>query len=96
MNELLAFFGISGPAWLVETGTAKWAIIFLTVWKGLGFSILLYLAGLQGISSNFYEAAEIDGSNAINTFFRITLPLLAPTTFYLIVTSIISGMQIYV
>lgn len=96
LNNILAFFGIKGPAWLVEEATAKWSIIFLTVWKGLGSSILLYLAGLQGISKSYYEAAEVDGSGAFHTFIKITVPLLYPTTFYLIVTGIIGGMQCYV
>lgn len=96
LNNLLAIFGIKGPAWLVEEATAKWSIIFLTVWKGLGSSILLYLAGLQGISKSYYEAAEVDGSNAFYTFIKITVPLIYPTTFYLIVTGIIGGMQCYV
>ena len=96
LNSLLGFFGIKGPAWLVEEATAKWSIIFLTVWKGLGSSILLYLAGLQGISKSYYEAAEVDGSGAFNTFIKITVPLLYPTTFYLVVTGVIGGMQCYV
>ena len=96
LNSLLAIFGIKGPAWLVEKATAKWAIIFLTVWKGLGSSVLLYIAGLKGVPTSCYEAAAIDGSNGFNTFMKITVPLVYPTTFYLIVTGIIGGMQCYV
>jgi multiple sugar transport system permease protein len=71
-------------------------IIILAVWKGLGGTIILYIAGMQGISPVYYEAARIDGAGILYTFFTITLPLLMPVTFYMLVTGVIGGAQIYV
>ena len=79
-----------------HAGYTKWVIIILSVWKGLGSSIILYIAGMQGISRSYYEAAQVDGANWWQTFTRITLPLLMPVTFYLIVTGVIGGAQMYV
>jgi multiple sugar transport system permease protein len=84
------------PKWLSDPHYTKWVIIIMSVWKGLGGSIILYIAGMQGISPTFYEAARIDGANPFHIFRRITFPLLMPVTFYMVVTSIIGGAQIYV
>ena len=70
-------------------------IIFMT-WKGLGGSIILYLAGLQNIPRDYYEAADIDGANRWQKFKNITLPLLSPVTFYILITSLIGGFQVFV
>lgn len=97
LNAVLdSLFGIEGPAWLYDPGTVKWAIIIFTVWKGVGGTTVLYLAGLQNINRSYYEAAEIDGANGWKRFTRITFPLLTPISFYIIITTIISGLQIYV
>ncbi len=97
LNQLLkSLFGITGPSWLYEDSTVKWAIIIFTVWKGVGGTTVLYLAGLQNINRSLYEAADIDGASAWTRFTRITFPLLTPISFYIIVTTIISGLQIYV
>jgi len=69
------------------------AIIIRNVWAGLGFSMLLYLAGMKNISESYYEAADIDGAGVLTKFFKITLPMLTPVTFFLIITGIIGGMQ---
>ena len=73
----------------------KIAIIIKNIWGGIGGTMLLYLAGLNAIPDSYYEAAKIDGSSTINTFFKITLPLVNPTSFYLIITGIIGGLQSY-
>ena len=71
-------------------------IIILTVWKGLGGTVVLFVAGLNGVNASYHEAAEIDGANAWQIFWRITMPQLYPTIFYVLVTSVIGGMQIFV
>lgn len=96
LNQLLSVFGIDGPNWLNNASTVKPAITAMMVWKGLGTSMLLYLAGLQSIPSTLKEAAEIDGANAWQSFRYIILPMLKPVTFYLIITGIIGGSQIFI
>ena len=95
LNGLLRTIGIQGPNWL---GNTKWAlpsVMFEAIWAGLGFNILIFLAGLQGISQEYYEAAEIDGANGVQKFFFITIPLLSPTTFFLLVTGVIGAFQVF-
>ena len=96
VNQVLAFFGIEGPNWLQNADTAKPAIVIMAVWKGLGFSMLLYLAALQSVPRHLYEAAAIDGAGALSQFRHITVPMLRPVTFFLVVTSIIGGAQIFI
>ena len=88
--------GKHGPNWLGDPILIKVSIIIFMVWKGLGTSIILYLAGLQGIPKNYYEAADIDGANAWGKFKNITLPLISPITFYILITSLIGGFQVFV
>jgi multiple sugar transport system permease protein len=94
-NSLLRMVGIHGPNWLGNTTWAMRSIIFEAIWAGLGFTILIFLAGLQGISTEYYEAAEIDGANAVQKFYYITMPLLSPTTFFLLVTGVIGAFQVF-
>ncbi|NLD25915.1 MAG: sugar ABC transporter permease [Acholeplasmataceae bacterium] len=96
LNDVLAVFRIKAINWLGEPTYARIGLIGMCVWKGLGVSILFYIAGLQGISESYKEAARIDGANDWQIFWKITLPLLRPTTFFMIVTGIINGMQLYV
>jgi len=96
VNQVLAFFGIDGPNWLQDADTAKPAIVIMAIWKGLGFSMLLYLAALQSVPRHLYEAASIDGANAFQQFRSITVPMLSPVTFFLVITSIIGGAQIFI
>ncbi len=97
INTFLMNLGVTEPPnWLSNPKYTKMVIIIMSVWKGLGGSTILYIAGMQGISSSYYEAARIDGANWFDTFRRITLPLLMPVTFYLVVTSVIGGAQMYV
>ncbi|KQS99891.1 sugar transporter [Cellulomonas sp. Leaf395] len=95
INQVLAWFGIDGPDWLQNTATVKPAIIIMAIWKGLGYSMLLYLAAIQGVPASLYEAAALDGANAWQRFRSITLPMVRPVTFFLVVTSIIAGSQIF-
>ena len=77
-------------AWLGETRTAIWVLILLAVWQ-FGSSMLIFLSALKQISRELYEAAEVDGANGIQKFFRITLPLLTPTIFFNLVMQMING-----
>ncbi len=95
VNQVLAMVGIDGPNWLMNTSTVKPAIIILAVWKGLGYSMLLYLAAIQSVPASLLEAAALDGANAWQRFRSITLPMVAPVTFFLVVTNIIAGSQIF-
>lgn len=95
VNQALAIFGISGPNWLQNISTVKPAIIIMTVWKGLGQSMLLYLAALQSVPQSFYEAADLDGANAFQRTRYITWPMVRPVTFFLIITSVIGGAQMF-
>lgn len=95
VNQILDIFGIQGPNWLQNVNTVKPAIIIMAVWKGVGYSMLLYLAAIQNVPRTFYEAAELDGANAFQRFRFITWPMVKPITFFLIVTNIIGGSQVF-
>ncbi|KQY24192.1 sugar transporter [Cellulomonas sp. Root485] len=95
INQVLAWFGIEGPDWLQNTATVKPAIIIMAIWKGLGYSMLLYLAAIQGVPASLHEAAALDGANAFQRLRNITLPMVRPVTFFLVVTNIIAGSQIF-
>lgn len=87
INHFLGLIGIQGPGWLNDPAWAPWAVIAASVWKQLGYNILFYMAGLQNVPKDLQEAGAIDGANALQRFFRITLPLLSPITFFLIITN---------
>lgn len=95
INQVLFYFGIEGPAWLADSDTAMFALIIVGIWSSLGTSIVIYLAGLQGIPRSLYEAADIDGAGPLRKFFKITLPLLTPTVFFNLITSLIGALQVY-
>lgn len=81
--------------WLVDPKTVKLALIIKGVWGGLGGTMLLYLASMQNISESYYEAADIEGANAFQKLMKITLPLITPVTFYILITGIIGGMNAF-
>lgn len=95
INHVLSWVGVDGPGWLIDPRWAMPAVAMVTVWQGLGYNMILYLAGLQGISEHFYEAAKIDGANALDRFFRITIPLLTPTIFFILIVSVIGTFQTF-
>lgn len=94
VNSVLSWFGINGPNWLFDPDWTKPSLIFMKLWS-VGGSMLLYLASMQGISKNLYEAAEIDGAGAWKKFLHITLPLITPVIFFDIITSTIGSFQIF-
>ncbi len=95
INWLLEFVGIRGPAWLGSTKWAMPAVIIFGVWRGLGYNMVIFLAGLQGIPDVYYEAAEVDGASRFRRFWHITLPLLSPTTFFVLIISLIGSFQVF-
>jgi multiple sugar transport system permease protein len=94
INWLLSLVGIAGPRWLYDTETAKLALVIMSLW-GAGGNMLVFLAGLQGIPTQLYEAATIDGANAWRRFTHVTLPMISPTLFFVLITNIIQSFQIF-
>ncbi len=95
INWFLSLVGIQGPLWLNDTTSAMPSVILVNVWRGAGYNMVLYLAGLQGIPEYYYEASLIDGATWGQQFRRITLPLLTPTTFFILIMSIINSFQVF-
>ena len=94
LNLLLDKIGIRGPAWLTDEDWAIWALILTSLWT-VGGSMLIFLAGLQGIPNDLYEAAEIDGAGAWNKFRNITVPLISHVTFFNLILGIIGALQVF-
>lgn len=94
-NYILKYFGLPAQQFLSDTNLALICIVFVDLWKSIGFEIIVFLAGLQAIPDEYYAAASIDGANAFKRFRYITLPLLTPTTFLLIVSQMIFTMRIF-
>ncbi|MFC5267293.1 carbohydrate ABC transporter permease [Kribbella qitaiheensis] len=95
VNAVLGVFGINGPAWLISDNWAMPALIAMSVWKSFGFGMVVFLAGLQAIPQQLYEAAKVDGSSAWQSFRSVTLPMLSPALFFVVVTSIIGSFQVF-
>ena len=96
INSLLQGLGMEDPPkWLASTSMALWAVMIVAVWKQTGYYMVMLLAGLQSIPKQLYEAAEIDGANAVVRFFKITLPMLSPVTFMVTILTIISSFQVF-
>lgn len=95
MRIFLSTFGIGSPDWLVDTTWAMPAIIIVYLWKNVGYSAVIYLAGLQNIPQELYEAAKVDGANGLQSFRYITVPQLSPVTFFVSVTTILFSIQAF-
>jgi multiple sugar transport system permease protein len=95
INTLLALAGIEGPNWLGDPDWALPAVMVMSVWKGLGYTMVIFLAGLQGVPEHLYEAAKIDGAGAWARFRHVTLPMLSPTTFFILVVGLIGALQVF-
>jgi multiple sugar transport system permease protein len=92
---VLRLLGMSRPAWLADPRTAMLSIIIMAVWRGLGYNMLLFLAALQDVPEAYYEAAKIDGADAFARLLHVTLPLISPMVFFVIVMGIIGGFQVF-
>lgn len=93
LNILLGVFGIEGPAWLSSMSWAMPSVVLVGIWQGIGMKMLIYLAALQSLPRELYEAASVDGATRVRQFFSLTLPLLKPATFFVLITSMISAFQ---
>lgn len=95
INQFLSLLNLQGKDWLKDIHTALPAIIVVGIWMSVGFSMLIYLAGLQGIPAQLYEAAKIDGASRYQQFRMITFPLLRPITFFLFIINTINSFQVF-
>ncbi len=95
LNYVLGMVGVPPVRWLANPSTAMPAIMIVSIWRGLGFNMVIFLAGLQAIPRELYEAAEIDGAAAFARFRSVTIPLLSPTIFFVTVLSIINSFQVF-
>ena len=94
-TALLNNLGIAKVPWLQTPSLALWVIIIVNTWKQLGYDIVIYVAGLQAIPEDLYEAAKMDGGKRWHTFRRVTFPLVMPTTYFLLIVSVIESFQIF-
>lgn len=94
-NALLEKAGLSSQTWLSDPALAMPAVALVALWKGLGYDVVIFLAGLQNIPAVYYEAATVDGANAWQRFRHITLPLLSPVTYFVLVMSIINSFKVF-
>lgn len=95
INRVLSAVGITSVNWIDDPHVAMISIIIVGIWSTLGYSMVLLIAGLQEIPRDYYQAAQIDGANATRQFFGITVPLVSPTLFFVLVTSVITAMQVF-
>jgi multiple sugar transport system permease protein len=96
VNYLIkAASGLTGPEWLGSPKTALLTLVLVNVWRTMGYAMVIFLAGLQDVPQELTDAARVDGAGKIKTFFRITFPLLSPTTFFVIIITIIRSFQIF-
>lgn len=95
LNGILDKLGLPIQSWLLDPKWAMPCIILMSIWKGLGYNVVIFLAGLQNISSEYYEAAQIDGARGWSIFRYITWPLLSPTTFFVLIISVIGSFQVF-
>lgn len=94
-NAFLQAIGAGQISWLSDPWGIKVAIAAMVIWRWTGYNAIIYLAGLQAIPSDLFEAARIDGASAIQTFFRVTVPMMRPIILFTVITSTIGGMQIF-
>jgi len=93
-NATLAMIGVQGPRWFLDPHWSKPALIIMSLWGG-GSTMIIYLAGLQGIPIHLYEAAEVDGANVLDKFWHVTIPMLTPTIFYNVVMGFIGAFNVF-
>jgi multiple sugar transport system permease protein len=95
VNRLLGFVGVQGPGWWLDPHWALPSIILASAWKDIGFTMAIFLAGLQSIPEEYYEAASLDGAGRWSRFRNITFPLLSPASFFVVVISLINNVQVF-
>lgn len=95
LNAILTWFGLPPYPWLDSPDTALYALVLVSVWQGLGYNTLVFIAGLKSIPTDLYEAAALDDTPSWKTFFRITLPMLSPTLFFLVIIDLIASFKVF-
>jgi multiple sugar transport system permease protein len=95
IDNILGALNLPQPPWLTDTGWALPSLIVMAIWGSLGYNMIIFLAGLQGISPELYEAASIDGARGFSRFWHITVPLISPATFFVLVISMINSFQVF-
>lgn len=95
INTFLSNMGLEKIGWLTDEKYFMLTIVLMSVWQGTGYNVILYEAALANVDKSYYEAAEIDGAGVLTKIFKITLPSISPTTLYMLITGIISGLQIF-
>ncbi len=95
LNYILNLLGIDSVKWLSDPKVAMYSLVIVNIWKGTGYYALIFLSALQGIPAYLYEAAELDKANKWTVFFRITLPMLSPTLFFLVLTGTIASFKVF-
>src|SRR3546814_7703952 len=95
VNALLGQLGLGKVPWLQDPHLALWVLIFVNTWKQIGYDIVIYIAGLQAIPRELYDAAAVDGGRRLHVFRRVTMPLVMPTTYFLLMISVIEAFQVF-
>lgn len=95
ITVLFESFGLHIPQWLSGPSVTLFAISIISIWRNVGYYMIIFLAGLQNIPRSYYEAAEMDGAGPIRRFFSITLPILSPTTFFVLIMAVIVSFQVF-
>jgi len=95
INGFIALLGFDKVPWMQDPQLALYVIIFVNTWKQLGYDVIIYTAGLQAISMEYYDAAAVDGGRRFHVFRRVTFPLVMPTTYFLLVISVIDAFQVF-
>ena len=95
VNGFIRALGGEGIPWLTEAGWYRVSLLIIIIWSGTGFNIILFQAALANVNKSYYEAADLDGANAFQKFFSLTLPAISPTTFYLVIMGFIGCLQVY-
>ncbi len=95
LNAFLRQLGLPTHGWVTDPRTALYMVMIVGIWQTVGYNMIILLAGMQDIDKSYYEAASLDGASGIDKFFSITIPLLSPTVFFVMITSIISGFQVF-
>lgn len=95
LNHLLEAIGLPKVNWVSDPKIAFISLAIVGIWSVIGYNMVLFLAGLQEIPKDYYEAAEIDGANEVTQFFKITLPLISPTMFFVVITRVIASLQVF-
>lgn len=95
LNQILGWFGVAPQKWLLHPKWTMLTIIIMSIWKTVGYTTVIFLAGLQGVDKELYNAARVDGANDRQVFWHITWPLLSPTTFFVSITSVIGAFKVF-